>query len=169
MHSSESSARKGKALGLAVGAWTAYSIHAVASLGTAWFHVWVLPIPQTAAVLVGAALAMFGGVIYVASVLAFGSLQWATGIGEKRLVSSGIYKLCRHPQYVGWCSLLIGAGIAGRSSLSLLLTAVLIAAFFVLVPIEERLLIAQLGSAYREYRVRTPCVPLPGAILRRGS
>ncbi len=101
LHSSDSSARKGKALGLAVGAWAAYSIHAVASLGTAWFLVWVLPIPQTAAALVGAALAMFCGVIYVASVLAFGSLQWATGIGEKRLVSSGIYTLCRHPQYVG--------------------------------------------------------------------
>ena len=112
---------------------------------------------------------MFGGVIYVASVLAFGSLRWANGTGEKRLVSSGIYKLCRHPQYVGWSSLLLGAGIAGRSSLSLLLTAVLIAAFFVLVPHEERLLIAQLGSAYREYRERTPCVPLPGAIQHRGS
>ena len=163
----ESSAEKGKALRLAVGAWAAYSIHAVASLGTAWFHVWVLPIPQSAALLVGAPLAILGGLTYAAGARAFGSLQWATGIGEKRLVSSGIYKLCRHPQYVGWSSVLLGAGIAGRSGLSLLLSALLIAAFFVVVPLEERLLIARLGSAYREYRERTPCVPLLGAVRRR--
>ena len=112
---------------------------------------------------------MLGGLTYAAGVRAFGSLQWATGIGEKRLVSTGIYKLCRHPQYVGWSFVLLGAGIAGRSGLSLLLTAVLIASFLVVVPLEERSLVARLGSAYREYRERTPCVPLLGAIRRRGG
>ena len=114
-------------------------------------------------------MAILGGLTYLAGAVAFGSLQWATGRGERRLVSSGIYKLCRHPQYVGWSSVLLGAAVAGRSGLSLLLSVLLIAAFFMVVPLEERILTARLGPAYREYCEKTPCVPLLGVARRRGG
>jgi protein-S-isoprenylcysteine O-methyltransferase Ste14 len=75
---------------------------------------------------------------------------------ETPLLTEGAYGRVRHPMYraalfAGLCSVLIHGNVAA------LFWAVLVGATFVLfIPIEEQQLMAARGTAYLEYRERTP-------------
>jgi protein-S-isoprenylcysteine O-methyltransferase Ste14 len=72
-----------------------------------------------------------------------------------RLVTTGIYGIVRNPSYLGLLVNSIGWALAFRSGTGLLLTALLVPPLLARIYAEERLLKAQFGSEYEDYRRRT--------------
>jgi len=102
----------------------------------------------------------------VASILSWTSThalgrQWRLDAGlnsDHELVRSGPYRLIRHPIYTSMLCMLLGTGLLLVTPLTLLLPSIV---FFVIgteirVRIEEKLLAAQFGDEFLEYRRRVP-------------
>jgi protein-S-isoprenylcysteine O-methyltransferase Ste14 len=73
---------------------------------------------------------------------------------EPELVTSGPYRLVRHPIYSGLLAGLLGTALA-TNLIGLILTAVLGAYFYYSASVEEKNLTAMFPSAYPAYRTRT--------------
>jgi protein-S-isoprenylcysteine O-methyltransferase Ste14 len=71
------------------------------------------------------------------------------------LVTSGIYRIIRHPSYLGLLVNSLGWGLAFRSGIGVLLTASLVLPIVGRIRAEERLLASQFGAEYQAYRART--------------
>ena len=71
------------------------------------------------------------------------------------LVTSGVYGVIRHPSYLGLLVNSLGWGLAFRSGVGVLLTALLIQPLFARIRAEERLLRTQFGAEYDAYCART--------------
>ena len=73
-----------------------------------------------------------------------------------RVVTTGPYHWIRHPGYVGGTLTSIGIGLALSTWLgALIATIVLVVAYIIRIPIEEALLVKEMGAAYRAYMART--------------
>ncbi len=71
------------------------------------------------------------------------------------LVTGGIYRVIRHPSYLGLLVSSLGWGLAFRSGVGLLLAALLIPPLIARIQAEERLLQSEFAAAYDLYRART--------------
>jgi len=71
------------------------------------------------------------------------------------LVTSGIYGVIRHPSYLGLLVNAVGWGLAFRSGVGVLLTALMIPPLLARIRAEERLLRTQFGAEYDAYCART--------------
>ena len=71
------------------------------------------------------------------------------------LVTTGLYRLVRHPSYLGLLVNSLGWALAFRSGVGALLTALLIPPLVARVRAEERLLRSHFGGEYEVYRSRT--------------
>jgi protein-S-isoprenylcysteine O-methyltransferase Ste14 len=71
------------------------------------------------------------------------------------LVTSGIYGVIRHPSYLGLLVNSLGWGLAFRSVVGVLLTALTIIPLVARIRAEEALLRSQFGGEYDAYRART--------------
>jgi protein-S-isoprenylcysteine O-methyltransferase Ste14 len=119
----------------------------------------LVPTPnEDALVLAGAALVFLGAGLALSARLRLG--RWFTGtLGVKvghELVSDGPYAVTRHPMYTGMLTMVLGAALVWNSVLTLTLALLLIVPFVIQARIEEPLLEAHFGEAYREYRRRVP-------------
>jgi protein-S-isoprenylcysteine O-methyltransferase Ste14 len=77
------------------------------------------------------------------------------------LVTDGIYARIRHPSYLGLLVNALGWALAFRSTVGLLLAALLVPPLLARMRSEENLLRTQFGAAYDAYRARTSRL-LPG-------
>ena len=71
------------------------------------------------------------------------------------LVMSGVYRVIRHPSYLGLLVNSLGWALAFRSGLGVVLSALLIPPLIARIHAEERLLRTQFGGEYDSYRNRT--------------
>ncbi|CAN5671513.1 MAG: isoprenylcysteine carboxylmethyltransferase family protein [Gammaproteobacteria bacterium] len=71
------------------------------------------------------------------------------------LVTSGVYGAIRHPSYLGLLVNSLGWGLAFRSGVGVLLTALIIPPLLARIRAEERLLRTQFGAEYDAYCART--------------
>jgi protein-S-isoprenylcysteine O-methyltransferase Ste14 len=71
------------------------------------------------------------------------------------LVTSGIYGVIRHPSYLGLLVNSLGWGLAFRSGVGVLLTALMIPPLLARIRAEERMLRMQFGGQYDAYCGRT--------------
>src|SRR5258705_3406605 len=71
------------------------------------------------------------------------------------LVTSGLYGMIRHPSYLGLLVNSLGRGLAFRSGVGVLLTALIILPLLARIRAEERLLHKQFGDEYGAYCART--------------
>jgi protein-S-isoprenylcysteine O-methyltransferase Ste14 len=71
------------------------------------------------------------------------------------LVTGGIYRVIRHPSYLGLLVNSLGWGLAFRSGAGVLLTAAMIPPLLARIRAEEALLQDQFGDEYRAYRTCT--------------
>jgi len=71
------------------------------------------------------------------------------------LVTSGVYRVIRHPSYLGLLVNSLGWALAFRSGVGVLLTALLVPPLLARINAEERLLHTQFGHEYDAYRSRT--------------
>jgi len=71
------------------------------------------------------------------------------------LVTTGVYRIIRHPSYLGFLVSSLGWGLAFRSGVGVLLTALMIPILLARIRAEERLLREEFGAEYEAYRART--------------
>ena len=71
------------------------------------------------------------------------------------LVTSGVYRVIRHPSYLGLLVNSLGWALAFRSGAGVLLTSLLIPPLLARIHAEERLLRTQFGGEYNAYCSRT--------------
>jgi len=83
---------------------------------------------------------------------------------SSKLITSGIFRIIRHPVYSAWVIIFFGAAIISDSFVSLILSLVILLILEVNALIEENLiLIPKYGKAYEQYKERTPyrIIPTP--------
>jgi len=74
---------------------------------------------------------------------------------EHTLVTNGIYRVIRHPSYLGLLINSLGWSLAFRSGLGVLLTVLLIPPLLARINAEENLLHSHFGDEYNAYRSHT--------------
>jgi protein-S-isoprenylcysteine O-methyltransferase Ste14 len=74
---------------------------------------------------------------------------------EHELVTDGIYRVIRHPSYLGMIILMLGWALAFRSGLGVFLAALTVPPLLARIRSEENLLRLQFGDEYDAYRRRT--------------
>ena len=122
---------------LMAGLWI-YSILLPLTVGTAWFYAGLL-------------VCLLG--------YAFITIAMLTFIANPADVpnTTGLYRISRHPMYLGIILIYIGIGIASASWVYLLLAFLYLATYRnVFVIPEERFCCEKFGDSYREYMKRTP-------------
>jgi protein-S-isoprenylcysteine O-methyltransferase Ste14 len=78
-----------------------------------------------------------------------------------KLVTSGVYRVIRHPSYLGLLVNSLGWTLAFRSGVGVLLTALMLLPLLARIHAEERMLQTQFGREYDAYCSRTSRL-LPG-------
>jgi protein-S-isoprenylcysteine O-methyltransferase Ste14 len=118
-------------------AFYAYSVFLPLKLGTLWFYVGLL-------------VYLLGMLVEILAMLSFHTTP------VDKPVTKGVYRISRHPMYVGEILIYISISIACLSWIFLM--PVIVAAILesYIVTAEERICLNQYGDAYREYINRTP-------------
>src|SRR6266540_2107487 len=129
-------------------AFIAYAGLGLSVFAAAWYSYWPIPIATGSASPLGGSLALVGAIVYIAARLQFRSFRLTWGLAADRLVTTGVYRLSRNPQLVGWGLLLLGVAVVGRSGAALLLATMFWASCLLSVPLEERALVRSYGAAY---------------------
>lgn len=102
--------------------------------------------------------------------LCLGILMWAVAVisvmrayDRDRLLTSGVFAICRHPVYAAWIVFIFpGLALLTRSWPLMLTPLVAYAVFKALIHVEDEYLQQRFGKAYMEYRARVNAViPLP--------
>jgi protein-S-isoprenylcysteine O-methyltransferase Ste14 len=147
--------------------WGSLSLAYGAAVTSVSLHCQVGRIPESlgvSAVVIGTVMLLVGLPFYVLSGKAI-----FRGFPEGRLLTDGVYGLCRHPIYGSWIVLIIpGLELMLRSWLGLTTSLVAYALLRILARREEEYLAERFGAAYERYRASTPFV-LPLGFLRRRS
>lgn len=111
-----------------------------------------LPISRRWAGLAGGAAIGSGLVLLVAGAGSFRSTAQLSGLGDRTLHSSGVYRYSRNPQYLGASMALGGVALAGRSGLALVLALEYPAMLqWFWIPVEEAHLRRVFGDDYEGY------------------
>ncbi|HUZ08879.1 MAG TPA: isoprenylcysteine carboxylmethyltransferase family protein [Acidimicrobiales bacterium] len=106
----------------------------------------------------GVALALGGFALRLWAIVTLGSMfqQRLVIQDDHAIVTDGPYRLVRHPSYTGPILVFVGIGLVLGTWVGLLLSIVLpVAAYVWRISVEERMLVAGLGSTYERYRERT--------------
>ena len=114
-----------------------------------------LPVPARTAQVTGCTLGAAGLATYLAAMRRFAGPGELTGTRNQALITTGIYRYSRHPQYVGYVAVLAGAAVARRSVTALAWTGLVAAIFAVWMPEEENHLRDLFGQEYVDYLHRT--------------
>ena len=76
---------------------------------------------------------------------------------ENRLVTTGLYRFVRHPQYTGLFLGLFGEGVVHWPTIfSVAIFPIIILAYYLLSRSEEKKVVAQFGDEYCAYKTRVP-------------
>ncbi len=113
---------------------------------------------RTAAIVLGFIFFIGGRLLRLWAQLQMGRLYIGEAAVQQghRVVQSGPYRWIRHPGYTGGTLSAIGIGLALSTWLGAFIAgAVLIAAYIMRIPLEEALLVRELGDDYRSYMTRT--------------
>lgn len=98
---------------------------------------------------------MVGPALTVAGMSRFAGPGQVTGTAAGGLITGGVYRFSRNPQYTGYVLALTGLGLARRSGGVLALAAATAAVYAWWVPVEETALRSTFGEPYELYRRRT--------------
>jgi protein-S-isoprenylcysteine O-methyltransferase Ste14 len=152
----ECRARRVRSPATVAAVWLAFLLHTALIAVVSWAAVWPLPIDAQAALFVGLTVASAGAGFALAGFNEFRSLQRMSGLASDRLVMTGIYRLSRNPQNLGWGLLLLGMALAGRSGLGCLLACVYWVVFRSYVTLEEQHLAWVFAAQWSRYKSETP-------------
>lgn len=134
--------------------WTAYVGHAGATM-VALTRRPALPLPGAVARSVGALATGAGAALCLAGSSRFAGAGELAGTITQPLVTGGIYRHTRNPQYLGYMLALAGLAVARRSTPAMGLAAFLGVTYAAWVPVEEEHLTRTLGEPYATYQKQT--------------
>ena len=80
---------------------------------------------------------------------------WVAIQADHRLETTGLYRFLRHPSYTGAMFTLLGWALTFRSGIGLMIAAAMVLPLVSRMEAEERLLIAEFGEDYVNYREKT--------------
>lgn len=120
-----------------------------------WMALLTFPLPPWLRWM-GAGLSL-AGILFIAVVQHFLGKQWSTSLElgtDHELVTSGPYRLIRHPMYTGM--IVMGVGFALSTASWIFVALCVIGVFLILrVRKEERMMIGRFGDEYLNYMRRT--------------
>ena len=105
--------------------------------------------------IVGAALGVIGLILILAGWRTIYKAYWSKDRGEGALVTGGIYRYIRHPQYTGLMLLSLGMILDWATLPTLILLPVMAVVYYRLARREENDMIAEFGDEYRAYMLKT--------------
>ena len=114
-----------------------YAVFSPLQMDTAWLYI-------------GLVIYFFGMVFMIIAVRNFASSS------RDRVITKGLYRFTRNPEYIGLLLMQTGLGIACSSWLYLLLTVMLLFLLNANLPAEERYCLYKYGDDYRKYKNATP-------------
>lgn len=126
--------------------------------GTAWLTQFFLPHISTTRSVVLNALSKVGGISMLTGIVVFlaAAIQiYAAKFRHRGLVTTGLYRYCRHPQYVGLALVGLGALLLWPRFLVLIAYVLMLFLYRSLAALEERRCLAGFGDRYREYEDHT--------------
>lgn len=115
-----------------------------------------LPVPLAIALPLGAVAVAAGVALAAPGYLPFGSLRHLYGLDRGGLITDGVFRFSRNPQYTGIGLALTGGALAARSGLGLLVAAAYWAGIRAWLVVEEEHLEASFGAEYARYRRDVP-------------
>lgn len=120
--------------------------------GNLWAQLFGTPLAHIIAMSLGYAIVFFG--LYL---VARGWRELYVARKEKRLATTGLYSVVRHPQYTGFFLIVFGEGIVHWPTvISVALFPVIVAAYTLLALKEEREVLREFGAEYRAYQNGIP-------------
>ncbi|NIA07337.1 MAG: DUF1295 domain-containing protein [Actinobacteria bacterium] len=118
--------------------------------------VWLIRISKMLALVGGSILIGVGVLTLAAGMIEFRSLSRSCGQDISKLITTGIYRWSRNPQFVGCLLYLLGISLAGRSGFAFVLTgAATIVICLYTTRLAEPYLERLYGEEYRLYKSRT--------------
>jgi protein-S-isoprenylcysteine O-methyltransferase Ste14 len=122
----------------------------------------LLPLGQGVYVVMAVSVALIvAGMVLIA-------VGWATVYrGRDRLVTGGIYRVLRHPQYLGLSLIVAGFVVMWPTLPTLMMAPVLVVMYIRMARREDRELAARFGEEFRAYAARTPAFVPCGRAPRR--
>ncbi len=133
-----------------------WTFHHLPVIVSSLYGIWLLPLNKTGALL-GGILSIGVGFALIAAGMRELSLRRSYGQDASKLVTTGIYRYSRNPQFVGWFLILLGISLTGRSGFALMLTVVFaIVIHEYTIKLEEPYLERIFGNGYRRYKETSP-------------
>lgn len=132
-----------------------YAAHAVATVVALTRGAQQIRVPSPV-VVVGGTAAAAGMALCVVGMGRFVGPGQVSGSDPGSFVASGVYRVSRNPQYLGYLAALAGLAVARRSATALALAGLAAGIYRWWVPVEERHLAVTFGQDYASYSDRTP-------------
>jgi protein-S-isoprenylcysteine O-methyltransferase Ste14 len=107
---------------------------------------------------IGSGLALIGLIIRVTSILKLRQqfTYTVTRIENHQLIETGLYKIIRHPGYLGQLIIFLGTSVCLSNWLSILLMIIpVLFGYLNRINVEERFMVEQMGQKYLDYWKRT--------------
>jgi protein-S-isoprenylcysteine O-methyltransferase Ste14 len=104
---------------------------------------------------VGTVMMLIGFALIVLGWRVIHKRYWSKDAGSGELVTSGIYRYIRHPQYTGFMLITLGMIFDWATLPLLIMWPILLVIYYRLARREEGMMEAEFGDAYRLYKART--------------
>jgi protein-S-isoprenylcysteine O-methyltransferase Ste14 len=118
--------------------------------------VWEIHFNYIVAFISGLILLSIGLAILLIGMIQFHSFRRISGMQSAGLITAGIYRWSRNPQYLGWFICLVGISFIGRSGLAFLLTFILVIGIHLYnIWLEELYLERIFRNVYGVYKLKT--------------
>lgn len=104
----------------------------------------------------GTVLHMLSNILIIGGAIMISSGWNAIHQGKGKMVTTGLYKYIRHPQYVGFIAVIVGFLVQWPTLVTVIMAPVLIIRYILLAKKEERKAIDEYGDSFRDYMQRVP-------------
>lgn len=142
---------------VSIAIWIADTIHFLLVVLASSTSTWQIPIHKTFRLIAGFIFFGLGLIIMFAGMIQFRSFRKISGLDTSKMVTTGIYKWSRNPQYTGWFIWLLGISVFGQSGFALLLTVIFIIGIHLYnILLEEPYLERIFGEEFRSYKSKIP-------------
>jgi protein-S-isoprenylcysteine O-methyltransferase Ste14 len=75
---------------------------------------------------------------------------------DQKIIKTGLYRLVRHPSYLGAYTAIIGCSLLLHTTIGLFTSAfIMMVAYLYRIHVEEQTLVDELGADYRQYQEKT--------------
>lgn len=122
--------------------------------GILWGHTLYSYIGHTG-MYVGTLLMLIGAGLVIAGWRAVYKRYWSKEDGQGELITDGIYRFIRHPQYTGFMLITLGMIFDWATLLMLIMWPIMLVLYVRLARKEEADMLAEFGQPYLAYKART--------------